>query len=437
MKVKVALFFGLVCSLSMAGDAVRSIRAGAQHNCALFESGIIRCWGFNGPSGLLGIGSAVDAIGDSSNEMGGNLKSVLLGEGKKPVDLSVGLHSCALLEDGTVKCWGLNGHGQLGLGDKRARGYSAETMGTNLPVVNLGANVKVKQISVSYYHSCALTTDNRVKCWGRNDLAQLGLGHTDPVGASPNSMGDNLPYVDLGKNEKAKDVCARGLHSCAVLESGALKCWGSNENNILGPYRSTIIGDIPEETGDKLQAIPLGNVKAKGLSCGELFTCAHLEGGGVKCIGGNQLGQLGIGDNVARGSDAQQLGDKLPSIDFGVGQVPHSIVSGLDHSCALFGSQTIKCWGGSYQGQLGLGVYESKGDTAGEMGDDLPFVDLGDLAAVKDITLGRYHSCALLGSGKVKCWGANDFGKLGLGDTQTRGRSLDEMGENLPVLMLD
>ena len=112
-----------------------------------------------------------------------------------------GTYSCAILYGGVIKCWGGNDYGKLGLGDLSNHGdASADQMGDNLPVVDLGTGRTAKMISASTggAHTCAVLDDDSVKCWGWNDSGQLGLGDTSNRGDGPGEMGDNLPVVDLG-----------------------------------------------------------------------------------------------------------------------------------------------------------------------------------------------------------------------------------------------
>ena len=93
---------------------------------------------------------------------------------------------------------------------------------------------------------------------------------------------------------------------------------------------------------------------------------------------------------------------------------------GVDHACAIMTGGFIKCWGRNGDGQLGLGDTSNRGTYAGEMGDNLPAVDLGTGRTAKMISARYYHACAVLDDDSVKCWGDNYHGQLGLGDTDTR-----------------
>ena len=138
-------------------------------------------------------------------------------------------HTCALRANATVKCWGQNDQGQLGLGDMATRGDALSETGAGLPVVNLGAGrtaTAIASAAGNAFHTCAILDNARVKCWGDNDFGQLGLGDALDRGDGPGEMGDDLPYVDLGTGRTATAISVGGAHTCALLDNGSLKCWG-------------------------------------------------------------------------------------------------------------------------------------------------------------------------------------------------------------------
>jgi len=191
-----------------------------------------KCWGRN-DYGQLGLGNVKysTAWGNGADEMGANLPSVDLGAGWTAVEVAAGLlHTCALLKNGAVralKCWGsarrmscMNCYasiGQLGLGDATDRGYGF-SMGDKLPAVQLGTGLWAVALALGSFHSCALLNGGSVKCWGANEDGQLGLGHTDNIGARGGEMGDSLLAVDLGGT--AVQLTAGDSHTCALLNDG-------------------------------------------------------------------------------------------------------------------------------------------------------------------------------------------------------------------------
>ena len=156
-------------------------------------------------------------------------------------------HTCALLSDGSVKCWGMNNLGQLGLGDAASRGDATNEMGGKLPAVKLGAGKTAKAITAGEGHTCALLSDGSVKCWGYNFYGQLGLGDTTNRGTAANQMGDTLPTVKLGTDKTAKAIAAGDSHTCALLNDDTVKCWGDNSYGRLGLGDNDWRGDAANE----------------------------------------------------------------------------------------------------------------------------------------------------------------------------------------------
>jgi alpha-tubulin suppressor-like RCC1 family protein len=416
-------------------DAV-TLSAGTTHTCRRLDNGTLKCWGQNWV-GQLGLGDT-DNRGDAPGEMGDALPAVDLGSGRNAVALSAGSHhTCALLDYGAVKCWGDNGFGQLGLGDTDPRGDTPAGMGDALPAVYLGDGRRAVALMVGGDHTCALMDNGAVKCWGRNNYGQLGLGDTDNRGDAPGEMGDVLPAVDLGSGRSAVELMAGSFHTCALLDNGAVKCWGRNDYGQLGLGDTDPRGDAPGEMGDVLPAVDLGSGRsAVALAAGSYHTCALLDNGAVKCWGANSGGQLGLGDIDNRGDVPGEMGDALPTVDLGNGRSAMALAAGGTHTCALLDNGAVKCWGANSSGQLGLGDTDYRGDAPGEMGDALQAVDLGNGRSAMALAAGASHTCALLDNGAIKCWGHNGGGRLGLGDTNPRGDAPGEMGDALPAVDL-
>jgi alpha-tubulin suppressor-like RCC1 family protein len=410
--------------------------AGANHTCARLDDGRVKCWGLNTAGGGLGLGDVQDR-GDGPGEMGANLPAVDLGPGRTALELAVGTsYTCARLDDGSVKCWGNNLFGGPGLGDLQNRGDGPGEMGASLPAVALGPGRTALQISASN-HTCARLDDGSVKCWGNNSDGQLGLADVQNRGDSPGAMGANLPAVDLGPGRTALQISAGGAHTCARLDDGSVKCWGNNSDGQLGLGDVQNRGDGPGEMGASLPAVDLGPGRtALQISAGFNHTCARLDDGSVKCWGLNSEGQLGLGDVQRRGDGPGELGASLPAVALGPGRTALQISAGAFTTCARLDNGSVKCWGLNGLGQLGLGDVQRRGDGPGEMGANLPAVDLGPGRTALQISAGYYHTCARLDDGSLKCWGYNLLGQLGLGDEQNRGDGPAEMGANLPVVQL-
>jgi alpha-tubulin suppressor-like RCC1 family protein len=346
------------------------------HTCARRGDGAVKCWGAN-TYGQLGLGDT-DSRGGMPNQMGDNLPALDLGPGRTPVGLvGGGNHACALLDDHSVKCWGQNLDGQLGVGDKKDRGDDPGEMGDNLPAVDLGAGRTAISVSAGWSHTCALLDDHSVKCWGRNVNGQLGLGDMDFRGTGPNQMGDDLDSVDFGPDRFAIAISCGLLHTCAVLDDDSLRCWGMNTYGQLGLGDPDARGDEPGEMGDALDPVTLGDGRSVAiLEAGAYQTCVVLDDGALKCWGYNGVGGLGLGDPDNRGDEPGEMGDDLPAVDLGLTEAVRSLSSD-NATCAVFADARMKCFGFGFDGELGIGESGSRGDEPGEMGEDLPFVDVG------------------------------------------------------------
>lgn len=429
--------FVLLWLLAVFTASGQYIASGGLHNCAVLVPGKVKCWG-KGGDGQLGLGSA-DNYGDAPNEMGTALPFVDLGTNVLVEAIFAGTrHNCVKIKAQGIKCWGRN-PGALGYGDIKARGLNPNEMGNNLPYVQLGTGFTAIQLSLGNSHSCALFSNARVKCWGSNQFGQLGYEDRNARGDEPGEMGNNLPFVDLGEGHTVLQIASGDHHTCAVLNSQQLKCWGSNSAGQLGYGDKLNRGVGPNEMGDNLPYVDVGRgrrviqVETNGAG-----TCVVLDNDSVKCWGSNRIGQLGLGDKVDRGGSPRQMGDDLPAIDLRSNFFVERVVMGAVHACALSTRRLLKCWGSGFSGQLGYENRLIRGDQPGEMGDKLPFVDLGANRTILDIDAAstNEHNCVILDRGEIKCWGKNILGTLGYGDTRLRGGARGDMGENLPPVAL-
>ncbi|HVY32034.1 MAG TPA: hypothetical protein VHB79_36110 [Polyangiaceae bacterium] len=394
---------------------VIAIVAGAYHTCALRADGAIKCWGANG-NGELGVGDTAHR-GDEPNELGAALPNVDLGVGRKALSIAAGnTHTCAVLDGGDVKCWGNGTFGALGLGDTNDRGDAPGEMGDALPTVDLGTGKKALAVAPGAAHTCALLQGGTVKCWGNNDGGQLGLGDVRSRGDDLNEMGDALPEVDLGSGRTAVSISAGQFHTCALLDDHSVRCWGENTGGALGLGDLNRRGDAPGEMGDALPVVALGSDRTPiALEAGAFNNCALLSAGKLLCWGQNNEGQLGQGDQQSRGDNAGEMGDALATVDLGTDEAVVS-VSSYFASCAVFSSGSMKCFGYNFDGELGLGDIKTRGDDPGEMGAALPFVKVGAGRTVHAVANGPFHTCAVLDDSSVRCWGYNSYGQLGRGN---------------------
>eukprot|EP01083_Nonionella_stella_P206682 751539_1 len=162
--------------------------------------------------------------------MGDSLPIIQLGAGLIATQITTGYyHNCALFSIGNIKCWGYGLYGQLGNENKNSLGDTPGEMGDNLPFVNLGGvgyAGEVTEVNAGGYYTCATFSSDEVKCFGRNNYGQLGLGHTNHIGDDSNEMGDSLPIIQLGAGLIATQITTGYYHNCALFSIGNIKCWG-------------------------------------------------------------------------------------------------------------------------------------------------------------------------------------------------------------------
>ncbi|CAM9513683.1 unnamed protein product [Ectocarpus fasciculatus] len=441
-----------------------TIAGGLFHTCAVLEDLSLRCFGGGSALGVADLepGSSVEhgfgnfgqlgtgnneTLGDEDGEMGADLPKVDLGDNTVLQVAAGQSHTCVLLASGDVACWGFNEYGQLGLGDTEHRGNSSSDMGEGLAVVDLGAGRTATHIACGQYHTCAVLDVGSLKCWGFNSFGALGLGDRDNRGETNDTMGDNLPAVDLGTGHTALAVAGGRHHTCAILDNEALKCWGSRNDTSsnygqLGQGNTDGIGIAPGEMGNNLPEVDLGtNRTAAALATGWHHTCVILDNKELHCFGRNHDGQLGQGDTVDRGGEAGQMGDDMVAVDLGEGRHPVAVAAGRWHTCALMDNDEVKCFGANTvddlgAGQLGLEDQDNRGGCPDTIGDSLASVDLGTGRVPGWVFAGFDHNCVIFGDSSLKCWGLNASGQLGLGDTDDKGADTDTMGVYLAAIEL-
>ena len=309
-------------------------------------------------------------------------------------------YTCAILTDNTIRCWGQNNWGQLG----NRRNTDSAT-----PVEVSGISTAA-QISAASFHACALLGDDAatddidesgtVQCWGLNFFGQLGDGTNTP---------SNIPVTVSGL--RATAVSTLIFHTCALLEDdpettgidegGTVQCWGDNSNGQLGDGTTT---------GSNIPVDVTGITTATAIVTGFEHTCVLHEGGTVQCWGNNSSGQLGDGTNISSNTPVDVMG-----INSAI-----AISAGSIHTCVLLESGTVQCWGDNENGKLGNTPLTNNGGDLSRTP-----VDVSDITTATAISPGTSQTCALLGddaatgdideSGTVQCWGSNRFGQLGDG----------------------
>lgn len=353
-----------------ADCAALAISGGMEHTCALLADGTMRCWGGNS-DGQLGDGTNSDSLAPVQVVGLSDIVAISAGAG----------HTCAVGSNGTAWCWGSNGAGRLGDGTTTSRNQPTPVQGITT-AVDIGAGLN---------HSCAALTDGTARCWGRNSYGQLGN----------NTYNNNsyVPVVVSGlTNATAISCSGEGYFSCALKNDGTVWCWGYNYHGELGD------GQSHQDCGFGTDCSPVpvqvsGLTTAVSVSVGEWHACAALGNNTARCWGGGTTGQLGNGGT----SDSN-----VPVMVAGLSTVADVSAGGFGHSCALLTDGSARCWGQNNSGQLGNGTNNQSSTP----------VDVWQFTGGAGISANFFNStCAVLGNGTAWCWGRNNDGQLGTGNT--------------------
>jgi len=338
-----------------------AISSGERHTCALTDQGGVNCWG-NNEHGQLGNGTMVNS----------NIPAEVKGLENVTMVAAGWAHTCALTRSGAVMCWGYNKNGELGNG---------KTVDSSVPVEVSGLSAGAVSIGTKEDHVCAVTADGSVACWGYNQFGQLGDG---------THISRSVPVAVQGLSGKAAAVAAGWGHTCVLVSTGGIQCWGNNEYGQLG---------YGEEAFERLTPVIIPGLQSGviGLSAAGGQTCALRTGGAAACWGNNKYGQLGDGTAEKRLSPVAVEG-----LDQGVARV----TAGWNHTCAVTGNGEVKCWGWNYYGQLGdeTKAAQSRPVSVRRLMED-----------AVEVAPGWAHTCAVTAAGGVRCWGRNESGQLGDG----------------------
>jgi hypothetical protein len=274
----------------------------------------------------------------------------------------------------------------------------------SVQAADAGVQAKATEIVVGGRHACSLLDSGAVHCWGTGGFIGYAIAFNIGDDETPASAGD----VDLGGVATA--VATGHAHTCAVLDTGAVRCWGNADDGHLG-YANTI-GD--DETPASAANVNVGGTVTR-IDTGPNHTCAVLDTGGVRCWGDGNLGRLGYGNNDAVGAN----GTPSSAGNVNVGGTVTRISAGGDHTCALLSGGLVRCWGDGSDGRLGYANTITIGDT--ETPASQGSVDVG--GTVTEVAVGGDHTRALLDTGAVRYWGSGADGRLGyantFGDTET------------------
>jgi alpha-tubulin suppressor-like RCC1 family protein len=406
---------------------VVDISAGASHTCALLSDSTLRCWGENF-HGQVGNGSTSPAVYTPTTVLVSIFSSPLFGgialSGVVAVSAG-GLHSCAILADGSARCWGDDTVGQLGDSNTNTQRSLA-----NIAVVGLNDTF---EIVTGAYNTCALEVVNfTARCWGDNGDGQLGNGTTNPTSV-PNLVNGIPGSTGIG----GRYIRASYRWSCASRGNGSVACWGGPGNNSVGPNPVTmpVGGNAVTMTAGfsstcavqfqgqascfSNNSFTLGNTygpQLVGFAQGNRHVCLLLVGGTVSCVGDNNRGQLG---NPAGGVPEVLV----PVVDASLNPL-HGIVTisaGAFHTCVVNVDGKVYCWGDNSSGQLGLGTIGGFKNFAS------PVIGLNSIVSVSsnlDAAIGGLglasFSCGVSALGGASCWGYGATGQLGNGNIQTQ-----------------
>src|SRR5205823_3502286 len=253
------------------------VTGGAFHSCARFPNGTLQCWGRNS-DGQLGAPATTGVASPRPVPVTDITTATVVTGG--------GYHTCALLQNGTVRCWGQNDYGQLGDGT-----LTPTIVPNRTPVQVFGITTAVV-VSAGGFHTCALLADSTIRCWGQNNYGQLGDGTTtnavSPITTPASPRPTPMPATVTGITT-AVAVEAGALHTCALLRDGTLRCWGDNGYGQLGNGSQRGIyapSEAPAVTGI---------TTAVAATSGAEHTCALLRDGRVQCWGRGLFGRLGDG----------------------------------------------------------------------------------------------------------------------------------------------
>lgn len=369
---------------------------GKFHACYIDRAGGVKCRGYNA-SGQLGRGAAAASLDILP------LGPVLgLDSGVAEVAAG-GSHTCALMNTGTVKCWGYGQFGQMG------NGLSNAVQDEPVDVVELAGNVV--DIAAGEYHTCALISNGKVQCWGLNGAGQLGNGVIQEY------LGRNKPSDVTGLPMAAKMITAGTGHTCAVLTDGSMWCWGNDEYGQLGDG-TVVKGAAVKGKATPVQVAGLQNVTL--MAAGERHTCALAEKV-VYCWGDNSRGQLGTG-----ASESSPLPVPVTGLNAGI----TALSAGEKHTCALSpdpsaAMKNVQCWGDNTYGQMGhsfTGKFSSSPvDVTGFTGE----------AAL--ISAGYEFTCLLSKDDQAYCWGITSYGQGGNLTDAPASNSTENVPQSTPT----
>lgn len=350
-------------------QVIDDIAAGAGHSCLLTTTGRIECWGANQYGQLGGLDGPFHSLNETNNVIEGRPQDWV----KANVSGLSGL-ATAISAGAYHSCASINGGGVQCWG-WNAFGQLGDgtTSDRNAAVDVLGLDAQVVALSLGNAHTCALLETGKVNCWGSNEYGQLGNG---------SNQISLFPVAVQGLPARIIEITSGGSFTCALAEEGQLFCWGNGANGLFG--------DGKNDTCSKPVLVDGMGRDIEGIVAGEYHLCARTTNGEILCWGGL--------------SSAEEFTSHSPLHVEDLTGSTEVLAAGSSHTCALTGVDGVKCWGDNYFGQLGDGSFSGswKPVVAAAAGDD-----------VFKITSGAGHLCALLMEGGVRCWGDCSSGQCG------------------------
>ena len=411
----------LLAQLPLAGgvpaELTGSVCAGDAHSCALTTAGQVSCWGRNGASGRLGLGSVAANVmlAGSYVSLGGSGVAVQISCGK--------LHTCALLQEGHVRCWGSGANGRLGLGDTRTVGTSAATLPSSAGDVVLDGSGIATQVVCGADHTCAVLQEGGVRCWGVGGKGALTYAAGGSVAGAPDALSPVAAVVGC----RAIQLSAGNGFTCALCETGMLRCWGLGLDGAAATFQAP---HPPPSFG--------GGTKVTMVSSGEEHTCVLLATGSIRCFGVGTGACVACTKEARLGLGAAGSVTAAAALDIGsgTGQAIAQVSCGMYHTCIVLDDNALRCFGYSGYGRLGYGgAPTSFGIALGDgskppptaywaaKGSGSPYADVMAGGAVVQVAAGSRHTCVVRQDKAVLCFGLGNDGRLGYGDERTRGDS--------------
>jgi alpha-tubulin suppressor-like RCC1 family protein len=372
---------------------------GDNHSCGVSDWGYPYCWGLNSDLNRLGI----DEPNPSNNSRVLKPTPVKTDGIERPLFTKIASregHSCSLTVDGRVFCWGKNNLGQLGNGSSNNLAHPGQIAFSGLAIGEIFAD-----IAVGNEFSCGLTDRGNVFCWGSNLYGKLGLNLSSAelsMSLTPRKISSSLQFksIDLGED-----------FACAISAAEDTWCWGRNHQGQLGISSNITLQSLPVKV--------VGNIKFQNISTGSQHVCGVSNGQSI-CWGSDDHQQNGIsGDGFTPKNSPQNLNMSFFENNSNV----FAMASGSIHTCAVTRLGKGYCWGDRRYGQLGDGselrttlTYPHGPDQHSFYGSDVPvLINLGGVAegGFTKIYAGGLHSCGVTTLGQAYCWGQNRDGQLG------------------------